>query len=95
VELEWKQWKFKHPILLDPSTNVALFHTAPAFEKFEACCTIIESQTDAMKPPPIAFTLHPVTDDEASEGMEEENNEPLEDNEASLTKHPRQQQTPL
>jgi hypothetical protein len=94
VELEWKQRKFKRTILLDPATNVALFHTAPDFKKFEAYCTIIDSQSDAIKPPPIAFQLHPVTDDEASEGGDEEDDKPPEDDEASLTEHPGQQQPP-
>jgi hypothetical protein len=36
VKLEWGQPKFKRTVLLDPATNVALFHRAPSYEKYEA-----------------------------------------------------------
>jgi hypothetical protein len=59
VELEWGQRKFKRTVLLDPATNVALFHTAPSYEKYEAYCTVIDNPNDEVAPPPVAFEVAP------------------------------------
>jgi hypothetical protein len=72
VELELQQRKFKQTILLDPATSVAIFQTAPAYAKFETFCSILNNPNDD----PATFSLHAVTDDEASdiEGSEGDDN---------------------
>jgi hypothetical protein len=67
--LECQQRKYKHMILLDPATNVALFHTAPDYEEYEIFSSTLKNPNNE----PVAFAIHPisddeVTDDEASEG---------------------------
>ena len=63
VELEqWSQQNFKRTVLLDPTSNMALFHTAPSYDEFEASCTIIVNHHDVVAPPLIAFELHPISD---------------------------------
>jgi hypothetical protein len=68
VELEWQQRKYKRTILLDPATNVALFHTAPNYDKFETFCSVLQNPNDD----PVAYAIHPVSDDEASDDEDPE-----------------------
>jgi hypothetical protein len=42
---------------------VALFHTAPNYEKFETFCSVLHNSNDE----PVALSVHPVSDDEASD----------------------------
>jgi hypothetical protein len=52
---------------------VALFHKAPEFNKYTTFCTVLNNPNYHIGEPPVPpFTLHPVTEDEGSEGDDED-----------------------
>ena len=74
--------------MLDPATNVAIFHTAPAYTKFQAYYTALENPDDNLT------YSHPVTDDEGSEGDEEDSEEEEETTEIQQEEDMATEETP-
>ena len=83
--MEWSQQKFKGTALLDPITNVALFHAAPSCKKFDACCAVTENHKDVVTLLPVAFALCTISDDEGAQMQAQR----------GLMNHPRTMRHPL